>query len=134
MNLQDIPFIARVRRNHGLEHATIHILAQQNPRLNVVGRTTPGGFYLYGNLTTKQVRAAVEQAISRLQKEDFHNFTLTVINLNDPPEIQSDNKTNILEDERYSVYYQAVDNDDDTLFWYMESNSGFLSFSPAILA
>lgn len=72
MNLLDIPFIARVRRNHGLEHATIHLLTQQNPGLRVVGRTTPGGFYLYGNLTTKQVRAAVEQALSRLQKGETY--------------------------------------------------------------
>ena len=72
MPLRDIPFIARVRRNHGLEHATIHVLAQQNPRLRVVGRTTSGGFYLYGTLTTRQVRAAVEQAISRLQKGETY--------------------------------------------------------------
>jgi hypothetical protein len=68
MNLRDIPFIARIRQNHGLEHATIHVLTQQNPGLRVVGRTTPNGFYLYGNLTTKSVRAAIEQALSRLQK------------------------------------------------------------------
>lgn len=72
MNLQDIPFIARTRQNHGLEHATIHVLSQQNPGLRVMGRTTPGGFYLYGNLTTKKVRAAVEQAISRLQRGETY--------------------------------------------------------------
>jgi len=72
MSLRDIPLIARIRRNHGLEHATIHVLTQQNPRLRVVGRTTPGGFYLYGNLTAKQIRAAVEQAISRLQNGEVH--------------------------------------------------------------
>lgn len=72
MNWRDIPFIARIRRNHGLEHATIHTLAQQNPRLNVVGRTTLGGFYLYGSLTTKQVRAAVEKAIAQLQNGETH--------------------------------------------------------------
>jgi hypothetical protein len=72
MNLRDIPFIARIRRNHGLEHATIHVLTQHNPRLRVVGRTTLGGFYLYGNLTVKEVRAAVEQALSRLQGGETH--------------------------------------------------------------
>jgi len=72
MSLRDIPFVARVRRNHGLEHATIHVLTQQNPGLRVVGRTTPGGFYLYGNLTTKKVRAGVEQALSRLQRGETH--------------------------------------------------------------
>ncbi|OQY18931.1 MAG: hypothetical protein B6I34_10145 [Anaerolineaceae bacterium 4572_32.1] len=72
MKLQDIPFIARTRQNHGLEHATIHVLSQQNPALRVVGRTTPNGFYLYGNLTTKKVRSAVEQALSRLQQGEAH--------------------------------------------------------------
>jgi hypothetical protein len=68
MNLRNIPFIARIRQNHGLEHATIHVLTQQNPNLRVVGRTTSSGFHLYGDLTTKEVRTAVEQALSRLQK------------------------------------------------------------------
>jgi hypothetical protein len=68
MSLQKIPLIARIRQNHGLEHATIHVLTQQFPRLRVVGRTTPGGFYLYGKLTTKEVRSAVDQALSRLQQ------------------------------------------------------------------
>jgi hypothetical protein len=66
------PLIFRIRRNHGLEHATIHVLAQQNPGLRVVGRTTPSGFYLYGNLTTKEVRSAVEEAIARLQGGETH--------------------------------------------------------------
>lgn len=68
MKLKDIPLVARTRQNHSLEHATIHVLAQQRPDLRVMGRTTPGGFYLYSNLTTRDVRAAVEQALSRLQK------------------------------------------------------------------
>lgn len=72
MNLANIPIIARIRRNHGLEHATIHVLTQQNAGLRVVGRTTPSGFYLYGNLTTKQVRAAVEEALTRLQQGETH--------------------------------------------------------------
>ncbi len=68
MNLGNIPFIARIRQNHGLEHATIHVLTQQNPGVRLMGRTTPHGFYLYGDLATKEVRTAVEQALSRLQK------------------------------------------------------------------
>jgi len=64
--------IARIRRNHGLEHATIHVLTQRNPSLRVVGRTMPGGFYLYGDLTTKEVRSAVGQAIARLQHGETH--------------------------------------------------------------
>ena len=38
------PYILRVRRNHGLEHATIHILNGQNYKLS--GRSSGGGFVL----------------------------------------------------------------------------------------
>jgi len=32
MNILDIPLIARTRRNHALEHATIHVLSEHEPR------------------------------------------------------------------------------------------------------
>jgi len=61
------PFIARIRRNHALEHATIHILSRRIPRLQVVGRTTPNGFYLYGDVPTQAVADAATEALARLQ-------------------------------------------------------------------
>ncbi len=61
-------FISRIRRNHALEHATIHVLSQRRPQLQVVGRSTSNGFILYGNIATEVVVAAANEALSRLQR------------------------------------------------------------------
>ncbi len=67
MSILDISFIARTRRNHALEHATIHVLSQHHPGVNLVGRSTPNGYYIYGDVTTEQVTAAAHEALSRLK-------------------------------------------------------------------
>jgi hypothetical protein len=67
MNILEIPFIAKIRRNHALEHATIHVLTQHNPRLQIIGRTTPQGFYIYGQVGTEEVKASALEALSRLR-------------------------------------------------------------------
>ncbi len=63
----DLPPIRRVRRNHGLEHATIHVLARSRQNFHAAGRSHPGGFYLYGDLETDEVRHAVAEALRRLR-------------------------------------------------------------------
>lgn len=63
----EVPYIRRVRRNHGLEHATIHMLAQGKAGLRVGGRSDGGGFYLYGSVTTEEVTQAVNEALDRLR-------------------------------------------------------------------
>jgi hypothetical protein len=68
MNILEIPVIARIRRNHALEHATIHVLTQRNPRRYLVGRTTTGGFYLFGEVEIEEVAAAVSEALARLRR------------------------------------------------------------------
>jgi len=60
-------FILRVRQSHALEHATIHILTQRHVGLKLMGRSTAAGFYLYGQVDTDRVGAAVTEAIARLQ-------------------------------------------------------------------
>ena len=67
MNILEIPLIARIRRNHALEHATIHVLTEHNPRRHLMGRTTDRGFYLFGEVETDEVAAAVSEALDRLQ-------------------------------------------------------------------
>lgn len=59
--------IDRTRRNHGLEHATITILSQRQRNLSLVGRSTPNGFHLYGNVTTEALRDAAEEALRRMK-------------------------------------------------------------------
>lgn len=59
--------LSRVRRNHALEHATIHVLSWLNRDVRVVGHSTPSGFVLYGNLPTETVLRAVQEALARLK-------------------------------------------------------------------
>ena len=68
MNILDIPLIARIRRNHALEHATIHVLTEHNPRRHLMGRTTDHGFYLFGEVEAEEVVVAVSEALARLQR------------------------------------------------------------------
>lgn len=66
-SLLDISFIRRVRRNHGLEHATIHLLSGRIPDLKIIGRSDMGGFWLYGNVSTEAVQQSVTMALNRMR-------------------------------------------------------------------
>ena len=66
MTILDLPLLFRIRRNHGLEHATITILSQRFPYRALAGYTFPGGFFLMGDVPTEDVREAVIQALSRM--------------------------------------------------------------------
>ena len=59
------PMILKTRRNHSLEHATIHILSRQ--RIALSGRSSDSGFILLGEAATEQVEQAVDEALRRLQ-------------------------------------------------------------------
>ena len=67
MNLLELPVISSTRRNHGLEHATIHVLSERIPNLRIVGRAQPNGFYLYGNVKTEEIAQAASEAIRRMR-------------------------------------------------------------------
>jgi hypothetical protein len=62
------PTLSRIRRNHGLEHATIHLLSQQYPQRPFVGRSDPGGFYIYGKVETSLLEELVHDALERLRQ------------------------------------------------------------------
>ena len=66
MSILDLPVLSRIRRNHGLEHATITILSQRFPYIRLAGYSFPGGFFLLGDVPTEQVRDAVMQALVRM--------------------------------------------------------------------
>jgi hypothetical protein len=59
--------VSRVRRNHGLEHATMHILSARYPRQPMAGHSDTGGFWILGDIPTEDVRDAVTQALARMQ-------------------------------------------------------------------
>ena len=69
MNILDIPLVRRTRRNHAIEHATIHVLTGQFPKVSLAGRADSGGFYVYGPVDTEAVKLAADQAIERLRLE-----------------------------------------------------------------
>jgi hypothetical protein len=64
--LLDSPGFSRVRRNHGLEHATIHVLSHKNPRRLIAGHSDPDGFWLLGQLSLDEVDQAVREALQRM--------------------------------------------------------------------
>ena len=63
---------------------------------------------------------------------DFHNFTLTVLNTNDPPNITTPDVQSIMEDQFYLTDYDALDIDptNDTLTWSLGTDADWLSMGP----
>jgi hypothetical protein len=66
MTILDTPVLSRIRRNHGLEHATLNILSQRFPYRPMAGYSFTTGFFLLGDVPTEQVRDAVLQALIRM--------------------------------------------------------------------
>jgi hypothetical protein len=69
---RDVPIISRIRRNHGLEHATLHILSQRYPKQSLAGHSDTGGFWVIGDVSIEDVYEAVEEARSRLKNGEKH--------------------------------------------------------------
>ena len=63
----DLPLILETRRNHALEHATIHILSAKYPDHHLAGHSNPTGFFILGNVTTEDLKASVTEALTRLR-------------------------------------------------------------------
>jgi hypothetical protein len=71
-NILEAPLVGETRRNHALEHATIHILSEHFPGRPMAGHSNPTGFFLLGDLPTEHVREAVTEALTRLQNGESH--------------------------------------------------------------
>lgn len=63
--------VARMRRNHALEHATLQVLAERHPHLMAAGYSDTRGFWIVGNLSTEEVYEAVAQALARLNAGEY---------------------------------------------------------------
>jgi hypothetical protein len=59
--------ISRIRRNHGLEHATLHLLAARFPRMNMAGYSNTGGFWILGEVPAEAVESAAHEALRRMR-------------------------------------------------------------------
>lgn len=67
MSLLENPTISRVRRNHGLEHATIHLLSRRLPGRSFAGHSDANGFWLMGEVETEVLADAVTEALARMR-------------------------------------------------------------------
>lgn len=63
----EIPMIRRTRRNHGLEHATIHVLSSRIHNLSMAGRSDDSGFILLGDAPTEMIETAALDALKRMK-------------------------------------------------------------------
>jgi hypothetical protein len=71
MTIMDVllsgPMISRIRRNHGLEHATMHVLSGMRIHTRLAGQSDREGFWMIGNISTEILEQAVKIALIRLQ-------------------------------------------------------------------
>jgi hypothetical protein len=63
----DLPPYLATRRNHALEHATLHMLARKYDDKNLAGHSNPTGFFLLGDLAVDDIRNAINEAMTRLR-------------------------------------------------------------------
>jgi hypothetical protein len=66
--LLETPAVSRLRRNHGLEHATLTILSQRHPNLPMAGHSTTAGFRVIGEIEAAEVQSAIEEALRRMRQ------------------------------------------------------------------
>ncbi|MCW5875981.1 MAG: hypothetical protein KIS85_03775 [Anaerolineales bacterium] len=65
--LLQAPWLLRTRRNHGLEHATIHVLTARRRHGGIAGHSDARGFWLMGEVDTQSVHEAVQEALLRMR-------------------------------------------------------------------
>jgi hypothetical protein len=56
----------RIRRNHGLEHATLNILSRRFPGRPLAGHSDLNGFWIMGDVSTEELGNVVQEAWQRL--------------------------------------------------------------------
>ena len=61
-----LPLILETRRNHALEHATLHILARKY-HVPMAGHSNPTGFFLLGDIAIEDIQSASTEAMERLK-------------------------------------------------------------------
>ncbi len=66
--------VDRTRRNHGLEHATIHVLSERHKQFSAQGNSDFRGFHLniYGDVAEEDVIDAVHEAHRRMKAGEHH--------------------------------------------------------------
>lgn len=59
--------ISRTRRNHGLEHATLNLLAKTHPRKPFAGHSDTGGFWILGDIPSDELDHIITDALDKLR-------------------------------------------------------------------
>ena len=62
------PRINDIRRNHGLEHATVSVLLARHGPRRLAGRAASDGFFIIGRVNEATLRSCAEEALSRMQR------------------------------------------------------------------
>lgn len=58
--------VSLVRRNHGLEHATLNLLAKEYPSRPFAGHSDHKGFWVIGDISTDKLLETVQEALKRM--------------------------------------------------------------------
>ncbi len=58
--------VAHIRKNHALEHATIHLLTEAKPGVSFAGYSFIKGYWILGNAELQDIQKAAEMALARL--------------------------------------------------------------------
>jgi hypothetical protein len=58
--------VSLVRRNHGLEHATLNLLAKELPSRAFAGHSDQKGFWIIGDVSTDKLLETVQDALRRM--------------------------------------------------------------------
>ena len=66
-NILELDPVWKVRSNHSLEHATLHVLSTKVTRARVSGLSDAGGFWLLGDVPTDLVMESAQEALQRMQ-------------------------------------------------------------------
>ncbi len=69
-SLLNLPIVARLRRNHALEHATMRVLAERQGTVSLVGRSSFWGFAIYGDVDSGALLDAAQEGLRRLRAGD----------------------------------------------------------------
>ncbi len=67
MNILETKPISTIRRNHGIEHATVHVLTAWDPNIRLVGRADGSGFNIYGDVPPDTLEKACQEALTRMK-------------------------------------------------------------------
>ena len=65
-----INIISHIRKNHAMEHATIHMLAKMLPKVSFSGYSIHKGFWIIGKAELQDVHKAAEMALAKLRNGD----------------------------------------------------------------